>query len=202
MPDAPFASTPLAERIDSLFHAALARRFSSLSPASLLQAASDWTMHLATSPGKQMDLSHLAARQAQELASYTFERMGAGPDRQTRHGVKPPSQDRRFAAPEWQHWPFNYLHQSFLLTEQWWDAATHGVTGVDRHHENVVAFAARQLLDMFSPDGHCLFEPDALVRSLAGWEILVHRTETYPAPGRTQKVFATAIARRPRHEPR
>ena len=29
MPDAPFASTPLAERIDSLFHAALARRFSS-----------------------------------------------------------------------------------------------------------------------------------------------------------------------------
>lgn len=57
-------------------------------------------------------------------------------------------------------------------------------------------------LDMFSPDGHCLFEPDALVRSLAGWEILVHRTETYPAPGRTQKIFATAIARRPRHEPR
>ena len=41
MPDAPFASTPLAERIDSLFHAALARRFSSLSPASLLQASAD-----------------------------------------------------------------------------------------------------------------------------------------------------------------
>ena len=166
MPDAPFASTPLAERIDSLFHAALARRFSSLSPASLLQAASDWTMHLATSPGKQMDLSHLAARQAQELASYTFERMGAGPDRQTRHGVKPPSQDRRFAAPEWQHWPFNYLHQSFLLTEQWWDAATHGVTGVDKHHENMVAFAARQLLDMFSPGNQLATNPVVLQRTL------------------------------------
>ena len=178
MPDAPFASTPLAERIDSLFHAALARRFSSLSPASLLQAASDWTMHLATSPGKQMDLSHLAARQAQELASYTLERMNAGRDRPTRHGVQPPAQDRRFAAPEWQHWPFNYLHQSFLLTEQWWDAATHGVTGVDRHHENVVAFAARQLLDMFSPGNQLATNPVVLQRTLRG----VWHGELFQAP--------------------
>jgi polyhydroxyalkanoate synthase len=166
MSDAPFPATPLAEQIDTQFRAALARRFASLSPSALLQAASDWTLHLAASPGKRMDLAHLAMRQAQELASYTLERMNAGRDRPTRHGVQPPAQDRRFAAPEWQQWPFNYMHQSFLLTEQWWEAATHGVTGVEKHHENVVAFAARQLLDMFSPGNQLATNPVVLQRTL------------------------------------
>lgn len=89
MSDAPFPATPLAEQIDTQFRAALARRFASLSPSALLQAASDWTLHLAASPGKRMDLAHLAMRQAQELASYTLERMNAGRDRPTRHGVQP-----------------------------------------------------------------------------------------------------------------
>ena len=166
MSDAPFPATPLAEQIDTQFRAALARRFASLSPSALLQAASDWTLHLAASPGKRMDLAHLAMRQAQELASYTLERMNAGRDRPTRHGVQPPAQDRRFAAPEWQQWPFNYMHQSYLLTEQWWEAATHGVTGVEKHHENVVAFAARQLLDMFSPGNQLATNPVVLQRTL------------------------------------
>ncbi len=166
MSDAPFPASPLAEQIDTQFRAALARRFSSLSPSALLQAASDWTLHLAASPGKRMDLAHLALQQGQELAAYTLERMGAGANRQTRHGVQPPSKDRRFAAPEWQQWPFNYLHQSFLLTEQWWDAATHGVTGVEKHHENVVAFAARQWLDMFSPGNQLASNPVVLQRTL------------------------------------
>ena len=110
MSDAPFPATPLAEQIDTQFRAALARRFASLSPSALLQAASDWTLHLAASPGKRMDLAHLALHQGQELASYSLERMGAGTSQQTRHGVQPPAQDRRFAAPEWQQWPFNYMH--------------------------------------------------------------------------------------------
>lgn len=76
-------------------------------------------------------------------------------------------QDRRFAAPEWRHWPFNLLHQVFLLNQQWWSQATHGVSGVDKHHENVVAFAARQWLDMLSPGNHLLTNPEALARTVA-----------------------------------
>ena len=166
MPTPANAPLSMAERLDPTVHAALARSLGSLSHASALMAASDWALHLAASPGQCMDLTRLAMRQGEELAAYARERMTAGADQQARHSVRPPFEDRRFTAPEWQHWPFNYLHQSFLRTEQWWAAATHGVRGVEKHHENVVAFAARQLLDMFSPGNQLATNPVVLQRTL------------------------------------
>ena len=166
MHNTPFSATAMADRVDPPFHAALARRFASLSPAAGLLAASDWALHLATSPGKCMDLARLAMHQSGELAEYARERMTAGADQQARLGVQPAVEDRRFRAPEWQQWPFNYLHQSFLFKQQWWAAATHGVQGVEKHHENMVAFAARQWLDIFSPGNQLATNPVVLQRTL------------------------------------
>ena len=166
MHNTPFSATAMADRVDPPFHAALARRFASLSPAAGLLAASDWALHLAASPGKCMDLARLAMHQSGELAEYARERMTAGADQQARLGVQPAVEDRRFRAPEWQQWPFNYLHQSFLFKQQWWAAATHGVQGVEKHHENMVAFAARQWLDMFSPGNQVATNPVVLQRTL------------------------------------
>ena len=166
MHNTPFSATAMADRVDPPFHAALARRFSSLSPAAGLLAASDWALHLATSPGKCMDLARLAMHQSGELAEYARERMTAGSDRQARLGVEPAVEDRRFRDPEWQQWPFNYLHQSFLFRQQWWDAATRGVRGVEKHHENIVSFAARQWLDIFSPGNQLATNPVVLQRTL------------------------------------
>ena len=167
MPTPANAPLSMAERLDPTVHAALARSLGSLSHASALMAASDWALHLAASPGQRMDLAHLALRQGQEMAAYALARMAAGPDKEARHAVATPTQDRRFADPAWQQWPFNLVHQSFVLTEQWWAAATHGVRGVDKHHEDMVAFAARQFLDVFSPGNQLATNPVVLNRTLA-----------------------------------
>ncbi len=49
-------------------------------------------------------------------------------------------------------------------------------------------------LEMFDPRHHYLFERDELVRQFDGWEILVSRFESFPAPGDTLKAFATVVA--------
>ncbi|WP_084153712.1 PHA/PHB synthase family protein [Simplicispira psychrophila] len=131
-----------------------------------LKAGLDWALHLALAPAKSIELTWLAQHQVSEMVRYVQERIEAGPNKQARHGVIPPINDRRFVAPEWQQWPFNLLHQSFLLTTQWWEAATHGVPGVDKHHQDLVAFAAQQYLDVFSPGNQWLTNPVVLHRTL------------------------------------
>ena len=170
MPNTTFSTTTLAEQLDPFFHAALSRQMGSLSRAGLLQAGGDWAMHLAASPGKCLDLVRLALHQNTEMLRYAQACMarglapqvqGQGPD-----AVPAPVQDRRFADPLWQQWPYNVMSQSFLLTEKWWDAATHGVWGVEKHHEDVVAFVARQFLDVFSPGNQLPTNPVVLQRTL------------------------------------
>ncbi|MGC3985629.1 MAG: alpha/beta fold hydrolase [Pseudorhodoferax sp.] len=149
--------SPTAQ-LDTLARAGLARLTGSLSPASALLAWQDWSMHLATAPGKQIELAQLALTQAAALARFLRERAMAG-SAEARAEVAPPAQDRRFAAPEWQQWPFNLWQQSFQLTQSWWSAATQGVPGVEPHHEKLVAFWARQWLDMCSPGNQLASNP-------------------------------------------
>jgi polyhydroxyalkanoate synthase len=44
----------------------------------------------------------------------------------------------------------SFWAQAFLVSQQWWHKVTHAVPGITPHHEAVVSFTARQLLDMFS----------------------------------------------------
>ena len=53
-------------------------------------------------------------------------------------------------------------------------------------------------MDMFDTEnGYYLFGEDALRRSVATWQLLDDRVETFDAPGTTVKRFSTVIARRP-----
>ena len=182
-PDPPMTAAPDSdvnaamndsERLDRQMHAAIGRLTGSLSPTAGLLAFSDWASHLAVSPGKLFDLLQLGLDNAQRLSQYASERALAGPDLRARHSVVKPTSDPRFADEAWQHWPFNLTHQAFLLTQQWWDAATHGVRGVSKHHESLIAFAARQYLDVLSPGNYPFSSPVVLQRTLeeAGTNLL------------------------------
>lgn len=52
-------------------------------------------------------------------------------------------------------------------------------------------------LDMFAPEGHCLFQPEQIRAQFAGRELAGFLQQEFPAPRDTRKVFATAIARQP-----
>ena len=113
-----------------------------------------------------MDLVQLGLKHNAMMARYAGERLLAGSSKEARHAVLVPTNDRRFRDPEWQQWPFNLMQQSFLLSQQWWAEATTGVWGVQKHHDNVVSFLARQMLDMLSPGNQFLTNPVVLRRTL------------------------------------
>lgn len=145
--------------IDRLIHATMGRVTGSISPASLALAYIDWALHLAESPGKWQRLAEKAVRKAARFSIYAAR---ACSDRDVEPCIKPLPQDRRFRAASWQHWPFNLIHQAFLLNQQWWHNITTGLGGVSPHHEQVVSFVARQLLDLVSPVNFIASNPEVL----------------------------------------
>ncbi|APW37256.1 poly-beta-hydroxybutyrate polymerase [Rhodoferax koreense] len=119
----------------------------------------DWLLHLAISPGRQLALAE-EARQALlqwlPVAPPAQEGQPASAEDDVRGG------DRRFDDPAWNTWPFDMLKRGFLLGQRWWQSAATGVRGVSRHHEDVVAFGARQWLDTLSPSNFLWTNPQAL----------------------------------------
>ncbi len=160
------ASASPTSQLDALFFASIARATQSTSPATALLSWLDWSYHLARSPGKQFELGQLALTQTAQLSRYLQQGLQQAVD-ETSSPPTPPIADKRFSAPEWAQWPFNCLQQSFLLTQHWWEEATRNVSGVDKHHEMVVAFAARQWLDMLSPGNQLATNPSALQKTLS-----------------------------------
>ncbi|WP_181164503.1 PHA/PHB synthase family protein [Amaricoccus solimangrovi] len=154
------ASLDEAGRVfDRALNALAARMTLGLSPAALRAAWADWASHLAAAPGKQAELARKALSKTTRLRDYALP--GGASDR----CIAPLPQDRRFDAEGWSKPPFDLIHQAFLLQQQWWWNATTGVRGVTRQHEQVVAFAARQMLDVFSPANFVPTNPEVLERA-------------------------------------
>ena len=151
---------PLAtESIDRIVHAIQGRMTSGLAPAAVALAYFDWFAHLANSPGKMNELAQNAVSKSLAFAMYATHALAA-PGETLTPFIAPLPGDTRFASAEWQKFPFNLIHQSFLLGEQWWNYATKEVRGISQHHQDVVGFSARQFWDMVAPSNYLLTNPD------------------------------------------
>ena len=159
-----YGSTAFSEIVDRSLHALAARFTAGLSPSALAGAYWDWAFHLAMSPGKQFQLIEKAARKSSRLAHYAAH-CATGQDG-VANCIEPLAQDRRFRGDAWRQWPFNLMHQAFLLNQQWWHNATTGIHGVTGQHEKVMEFAARQMLDVFSPSNYPLSNPEVLEKTV------------------------------------
>ena len=156
---------------DRLLHATLGRMTGGISPTALQLAFFDWAGHLALNPGRQSALQEKALRKALRLAAYSGHCLAGDEEGRC---IEPLPNDHRFDAPEWERWPFSFIHQAFLLQQQWWHVATAGVPGVDPHHEEVVNFTVRQMLDVFSPSNFLPTNPEVLERTISenGWNLV------------------------------
>lgn len=150
--------------IDRMREALSAQFSAGLSPASLALASLDWWLHLSTAPGKRMELGYKAGRKAARLANHLIAAL-IEPDAPP--CIEPLSGDHRFSGEAWQQQPYSFWAQSFLLGQQWWHNVTHEVPGVSRHHEEVVSFATRQILDMVSPSNFPFANPEVIEKARA-----------------------------------
>ncbi|MBP6017976.1 MAG: polyhydroxyalkanoic acid synthase [Burkholderiaceae bacterium] len=156
------------ERLDQRTRAALAQATLSLSPTSAAISAIDWASHLAQSPGKQLELAQLFTAQAALLARYvqaSASKATSAPTAADQAVAPPLITDWRFTAPEWQTWPYNVMHQAYLLSEQWWHAATTQISGVSPHHQHLMEFFTREMLNLLSPRNHVFSNPEVLART-------------------------------------
>ena len=148
---------------DRLWHAALGRMTGGISPTALQLAFTDWAGHLALNPGRQAALGEKGLRKALRLAAFAGH-CAAGEEQPG--CIEPLANDHRFDAQAWSEWPFSLFYQGFLLQQQWWHVATTGVPGVDPHHEEVVNFTVRQMLDVFSPSNFLPTNPEVVQKTI------------------------------------
>ncbi|ARQ00541.1 polyhydroxyalkanoate synthase [Pseudorhodoplanes sinuspersici] len=148
--------------IDRMAEALSAQATGGLSPAAIALAFFDWSIHLAAAPGKRMELANKAARKTARLLMHLCS---ACRDPETSPCISPLPGDYRFRAEGWEKQPYALLSQAFLLNQQWWHNVTHDVPGVTPHHQHVISFIARQMLDVFSPSNLPFTNPEIVRRA-------------------------------------
>lgn len=168
LPEKTFASLPKrtykGQTYDIILHAWMGKYTGWLSPASVGLAVYDWMVHLINSPAKQYDLAEDAWKSLAHAALNAYACYGI-----TKYGIKcieTRPGDSRFKNNEWETLPFKLIVQNFLLYERWWDEASISIRGVSKHHEDVVNFMTRQILDMVSPSNFPLTNPEVLKATL------------------------------------
>ena len=109
-----YAATAFGDIVDRSVHAATARFTGGMSPAALAGAYMDWALHLAAVAGQ----ADAAGREGDRKAA------GSPPMRPTARPtpampgercIEPLPRTSASRIRAWQHWPFNLIHQAFLL---------------------------------------------------------------------------------------
>ncbi len=168
---------PRFDTLDRVNRALLARWTQGVSPWALSSAWGDWWTHLATASGRQLELGQKAVIDTARIAAYAVARGTDGLD----PPFSPKPDDRRFDDPAWKGRPFDLMVQSYLAVEDWWNAATAPIRGMNSKNAERVAFVADQLVDVLAPSNSALTNPqiqNAILRTgggnlVQGWRNLL-----------------------------
>lgn len=153
-----------SQNLDNSLQIAVGRFTNGISPAALMLAFFDWYFHLLIHPAKQLELLDLFQENYWYLMRQVIGQMAGDPTGEYACITSP--QDKRFVSASWQQFPYSLIYENFLMMQNWWHTATVDVRGVSAHHQEVVDFTLRQLLDMFSPSNSVLTNPEVQHKTL------------------------------------
>lgn len=142
---------------DRMYHALLGRYIGWLSPDAWLLSMIDWLTYLIISPAK---LSNLNLNALNKLLDFFVYSLQSATNKTCKPCISVRQTDQRFQNPLWNQPPYNLYSQLFLLTEQWWYEATTNIEGVSKHHQHLINFIARQILDVLSPSNAPWLNPE------------------------------------------
>jgi polyhydroxyalkanoate synthase len=145
--------------LDRAVRAGLAQATGGVSPYSIYSAWSDWAMHLARSPGRQLELCERAQKNALKLLLQTSPVTPEPP-------FVPKPHDARFDHPAWDKQPFQSWKQGFLAVQDWWDAATAPMPGLSQRDADRMRFQTRQMLDLVAPANFPWLNPEIIHETL------------------------------------
>jgi polyhydroxyalkanoate synthase len=144
--------------------ATLARATAGVSPHAVADAWSDWAMHLARAPGRQLELVERAQANWLSLARFAWAGLLGEPAEKP---FRPGPHDTRWSHEGWERSPFALWQQGFLGVQDWWQAATADLRGLRRQNAERTGFMMRQLLDTVSPANFPLANPEIIERTVA-----------------------------------
>jgi len=150
--------------LDRSAMASLAQFTGGLSPHAMIDAWSDWAMHLGRAPGRQLELMERWRANALKLMQFASAQ---ALDQPAEKPFKPGPYDTRWSHQGWDKPPFSLWQQGFLATQDWWHAATSELRGLRRQNADRTGFMMRQLLDTVSPSNFPLGNPEILDKTLA-----------------------------------
>lgn len=149
---------------DRMLHACIGRYAGWLSPTAFILAYTDWLSCLSIAPARQRDLSTDAMK---KLAIFFLYASECCSNKSCEQCIPIRQSDHRFQNELWNHVPYNLYSQFFLLSEQWWNDATTYISGVSRHHQNLINFISRQILDIYSPSNIPWMNPEIIEASIS-----------------------------------
>jgi len=142
----------------------LARMTGGISPHAVMDAWSDWAMHLACATGRQFELVERAQANWLSLARFAASGLRGEPAEKP---FEPGPHDTRWSHVGWERAPFALWQQGFLGVQDWWQAATADLRGLRKQNAERTGFMMRQLLDTVSPSNFPLCNPEIISRTIS-----------------------------------
>ncbi|HEY2274795.1 MAG TPA: alpha/beta fold hydrolase [Steroidobacteraceae bacterium] len=159
-PDAPSGAGPeLKADVERNLRAQLAALTGGLAPDDYTRAWWEWYLNVATHPPRQADLARSAYEKMVDSWQFAAQAASGEP-------LSPGHEDKSFADPAWNVWPFNVYARAYNNWASWWhQALTH--PGSTDHGLARASFAGRLLIDAASPANFLQTNPELLQRTVA-----------------------------------